>query len=64
MSNVIDISSKIEEKRNAEEFLNIIDKDIKSNENIEMIGEDIFSRIAMIEAAAQEANEKRELIEN
>jgi len=63
MSNVINISNKIEEKRETEAFLDIIDNDIQSNENIEMIGEDIFSRIAMIEAAAQEAQEKRDLIE-
>ena len=63
MTNVINISSRLEEKRNEEAFLDIIDNDIKANQNIEVIGEDIFSRIAMLEATAQEAHEKRELIE-
>ena len=63
MANVINISDKIQDKRNTESFLNIIANDVEEGHNIEPIDESVFSRMATIEAAAQKAKEKRELFE-
>lgn len=63
MSSVVSFKERLKERDNEEGLLKLIESDIEKGQNIEKIPEEIFGMMSVIEARAQAAREKRELME-
>ena len=62
MSNIINLVPRINEVKNREKFLGLLDKDIQHG-NIKKVPENIFARIAAVRQKARSARERNELLE-
>lgn len=63
MSNVVSFKARLENRNTEDKFLGLLDEDIKNSQNIEAIPKSVFELMAEIDAAAQAAREKRDLLE-
>tara|TARA_A200000113_G_scaffold220786_1_gene231477 strand:- start:544 stop:783 length:240 start_codon:yes stop_codon:yes gene_type:complete len=63
MSNVVSFKARLENRDTEDKFLRLLDEDIKNSQNIEAIPKSVFDIMAEIDAAAQAAREKRDLLE-
>ncbi|QJR79640.1 hypothetical protein CA267_001915 [Alteromonas pelagimontana] len=61
--NILNFKEMMSERDSEERLLKAIASDIENGVNIEPIPDSIFDTISLIEARAQAAREKRELLE-
>lgn len=63
MDKVINLAARRQDNDNDKEFLQLLDKDLKADQNIKEVPESVFERIARIKHQAQVARERTELQE-